>query len=57
MKTSYFRPPTRRTRARRTWSPRGRLALEAARRSAAAKRAKIPHKKGKPGKKVTRKRA
>jgi hypothetical protein len=37
--------------------PWGRLALEAARRSAAAKRAKIPQKKGKTGKKATHRRA
>ena len=57
MKTSYFRPPDEAHESPEDMEPWGRLALEAARRSAAAKRAKIPQKKGKPGKKATRKRA
>jgi DNA transformation protein len=57
MRTSYFRPPDEAHESPEDMEPWGRLALEAARRSAAAKRAKIPQKKGKTGKKATHRRA
>jgi DNA transformation protein len=57
MRTSYFRPPDEAHESPEDMEPWGRLALEAARRAASAKRAKIPQKKGKPGKKATHGRA
>jgi DNA transformation protein len=57
MRTSYFRPPDEAHESPEDMEPWGRMALEAARRAAAAKRAKTPQKKGKSGKKATHGRA
>jgi DNA transformation protein len=57
MKTSYFRPPDGAHESPEDMEPWGRLALEAARRAAAAKRAKGPKRRGKARGKVTRRRA
>lgn len=56
MSTSYFRPPDEAHESPEDMEPWGRLALEAARRSAAAKRAKSPKKKKKRTIESTRKR-
>ena len=53
-RTSYFRPPDGAHESPEEMEPWGRLALEAARRAAAAKRAKGSEKKGTAGKKATR---
>jgi DNA transformation protein len=56
MKSSYFRPPDGAHESPEDMEPWGRLALEAARRAAAAKRVKASKKKGKPASKPTRQR-
>ena len=56
-RTSYFRPPDGAHESPQDMEPWGRLALEAARRAAAAKRAKGPKMRGKAGGKATLKRA
>jgi DNA transformation protein len=56
MKSSYFRPPDGAHESPEDMEPWGRLALEAARRVAAAKRAKISKNKGKSARKPTRQR-
>ena len=53
-RTSYFRPPDEAHESPEEMEPWGRLALEAARRSGAAKRAKVAKKKAKPAKKRAR---
>jgi DNA transformation protein len=57
MRTSYFRPPDEAHGSPDDMEPWGRLALEAARRAAAAKRAKGSKKKGKAGKRPARRRS
>jgi DNA transformation protein len=56
MRTSYFRPPDEAHESSEDMEPWGRLALEAARRSAATRRAKSPKMKVKKTIKSTRKR-
>jgi DNA transformation protein and related proteins len=57
MRTSYFRPPDEAHESPEDMEPWGRLALEAARRAAAARRAKGPRKKRNAGKKAPSERA
>ena len=57
MRTSYFRPPDGAHESPEDMEPWGRLALEAARRAAAAKGAKGSKKKGKSAKRPARRRS
>jgi len=57
MRTSYFRPPDAAHESPEDMEPWGRLALEAARRAAAAKGAKGSKKKGKSAKRPARRRS
>ncbi len=56
MRSSYFRPPDEAHESPEDMEPWGRLALEAARRTAKAKRAKTSKRKGKIANKSIRKR-